>query len=203
MRGRLEVEVQVLREVPAHGEVTVPEEQRVEGERQTIIVEILHVALLQLVITAGDFGVEGDALRQVVQSEGLVEVLPLLVTFYLLERLPRLIHRRIGVVQGTAPLVFLFIDSGLTRGETVGMTITEREVGRVVRHRMALRLQSPTHVGDGEVGVGSSRHGNVLDTVTLVSVGCCIQSLIETQVTVQRVVTRCDSLFGVGIIKGY
>lgn len=79
-----------------------------------MVVEILHIALLQLVVAAGDFCVEGDALRQVVQSEGLVKILPLLATFYLLERLPRLIHGRIGIVQGTAPLVFLFINGGFT-----------------------------------------------------------------------------------------
>ena len=202
MGGRLEVEVQVLREVPAQGEVTVPEELRVEGKRQTVVVEILHVTLLQFVVTAGDLGVKGDALRQVVQSEGPVEVLPLLVAFHLLERLPRLIHRRIGVVQGTPPLVFLLIDGGLTRGKTVGMTVTEREVGWVVRHRMPLRLQSPAHVGDGEVGVGGTRHGDVLDTVALLLVSGCIQRLIETQVTIQRVVTRFDDLLTVGVIEG-
>ena len=119
MGGRLEVEVQVLREVPAQGEVTVPEELRVEGKRQTVVVEILHVTLLQFVVTAGDLGIEGDALRQVVQSEGPVEVLPLLVAFHLLERLPRLIHGRIAVVNGTAPLVILLIDGCLSTGIAV------------------------------------------------------------------------------------
>lgn len=83
----------------------------------------------------------------------------------------------------------------------MGMAIAEREVGRIVRHRMALRLQSPTHIRDGEVRVDGTRHRDVFDTVALLLVGSCIQSLIETQVTVQRVVTRFDDLLGVGIIE--
>ena len=54
MGGRLETEVQVLREVPAQGEVAIPEELRVEDEGQAVVVEILHVALLQLIVMAGD-----------------------------------------------------------------------------------------------------------------------------------------------------
>ena len=114
MGGRLEVEVQILREVPTHGEVTVPEELAIEGKWQIVVVEILHIALLQLIVAAGDLCVQGNTLGQVVQSEGLGEVQPLRFALQFPERLPRLIHGRIAVIDGTSPMVVLFINGGLT-----------------------------------------------------------------------------------------
>ena len=75
--GRLEVEVQVLGEVPAQREVAVPEELLVEGQRQLLSAEVFEVALLQFEIGTRDLRVETDALRQIIQSERLGEVEPL------------------------------------------------------------------------------------------------------------------------------
>ena len=41
-----------------------------------MVVEVLHVALLMFVVTAGDVGVEGDILGQVIQTELLENLVP-------------------------------------------------------------------------------------------------------------------------------
>ena len=82
----------------------------------------------------------------------------------------------------------------------MGMTVAEREVGGVVGHRMTLRPQSPAHVGDGEVGVGGTRDGDVLNTVTLLFADG-LQRIVETHITVERVITRFHGLLGVGVIE--
>ena len=99
MGCRLEVHVEVLRQVPAQGEVAVPQELLREGQRQVGVLCILQVTFLQLVVAARQFGVERDALRQVVQSQGLGEVHPLGLRLDILERLPRLIDGRVGIIQ--------------------------------------------------------------------------------------------------------
>ena len=76
MGSRLEVKVQVLGEVPAEREITVPEELLVEGQRQSLVISTLQVALLQFIVATGDLRVEGDVLRQIVQSECFREVEP-------------------------------------------------------------------------------------------------------------------------------
>ena len=93
MGSRLEVEVQILGKVPTEGEVTVPEELLVEGQGQALVLHILQIALLQFVVTARDLRVEGDALGQIVQSDGLGEVEPLRLALDFLEGLPGLIDR--------------------------------------------------------------------------------------------------------------
>ena len=85
----------------------------------------------------------------------------------------------------------------------MGMTIAEREVGGVVRHRMAFRLQAPAHVGDGEVGVGGAGDGNTLDAVALLLTGRCLQRIFQAHVTVERVVTGFHDILGIGIVEGH
>ena len=46
--------MQVLGQVPAHGEATVPQELRVKGDRQTRASQILHVTLLQLIVVTSN-----------------------------------------------------------------------------------------------------------------------------------------------------
>ena len=93
MGSRLEVKVQVLGEVPAEREITVPEELLVEGQRQSLVISTLQVALLQFIVATGNLRVEGDVLRQIVQSECFGEVEPFRLTFQALEGLPGLIRR--------------------------------------------------------------------------------------------------------------
>ena len=59
--GALEVHVQVLRQIPADGEVAVPEELLAERQGQVRVLGVLQVALLQFVVVAGQLGVERDA----------------------------------------------------------------------------------------------------------------------------------------------
>ena len=110
----LEVHVQVLREVPAQGEVAVPQELLVECHRQVGVLGRLHVTLLQLIVVSGYLRVECDILRQVVQSEALEYVKPFrLCLDNLAERLPCLVVRSPAVVEGSAPVVLVLIDGRL------------------------------------------------------------------------------------------
>ena len=64
MGGTLEVHVQVLGQVPAQGELTVPEELVAHGKRQLRIERTLHIAFLQLIGLMRHLRIEGDVLRQ-------------------------------------------------------------------------------------------------------------------------------------------
>ena len=82
----------------------------------------------------------------------------------------------------------------------VGMTVGEREVGRVVRHRMALGSNSDTGIGDGEVGIHHLRHSNILDRIPFSLGACCIQCILEFHIRIQRIVLRRSLLLGHTII---
>ena len=198
--GTLEVHVQVLRQVPAHRELSVPQELFAERERQLRVLGRFHVSLLQLIVVARHLGVEGHVLRQPVQSESLQDVEPLALVLQLLERLPSLIHRCPRVVERTTPVVLVLIHGGLSLRMLVGVTVGEGEVSRVVRHRMALGGNADTSVGDGEVGVGHLRHGDVLDGVALVLRASCVESVLQLHVGVERIVLRRGLLLGHAII---
>ena len=75
----------VLGEIPAHTELTVPQELRVERERKLLASHVLHVAFLQLIVAASYLGVEPKVLRQPVKSEPPRYVEPLTLALYLLE----------------------------------------------------------------------------------------------------------------------
>ena len=115
MGAAVEVEVQVAGDVPAQGELAVPEELLVEGQGELCAVDAFHVAFLQFAVNARHFGVERNVLRQVVQPETLQDVKPfaLLLGQQLLERLEGLIYGRVAVVHASAPLVLVLIDGGL------------------------------------------------------------------------------------------
>ena len=115
--------MQVTGEVPAQGEVTVPEELLIEHEFEVLVLQALKVALLQFIIGSAHLGIEGDVLRQVVDADGLGEVQPLRLAFEFLERLPGLVDGRIAVVHGASPLVVLLVDGSLARGVTVRVTV--------------------------------------------------------------------------------
>ena len=148
MGSTLEVHVQVLGQVPAHGEVAVPEHLAAECDGQAGILGVLQVALLQLRVVACQLRVERNGLRQIVQSERLGEVYPLGLALHVLERFQRLVDRRVGVAERPSPLDFAVIDSGLADGLAVLVAVTQREVGRVVGHGVALGLDTHTGIGD-------------------------------------------------------
>ena len=187
--GRLEGEMQVLGKVPSQGEITVPQELLGECKWQVLILQTLQVALLQFVVVTRHLGIERDALGQVVQTYRLGEVEPLRLTLEFLKRLPGLIHGRVSVVQGATPLVFTLVNGGLTRGVTMGMTVREREVGGIVRHRMTLGFQSPAQVRQREVGVTCFGNGNTLDAVALVLVGGTLQGIAQAHIRIERIIT--------------
>ena len=191
--GTLEVHVEVLREVPAQREIAVPQELLAEGQRQSASAATahrdgLHVALLQLVVVAEDVGVEGDALRQPVESESLEDVVVFRLALDVLERLERLENGRPVVAHGTLPVIFVLIDGRLTRRVAMGVAVGEREVGRIDRRGMAFVLNAHTHVGEREVGVGGLAHGDALNGVALVLVLGSIEGVAESHIRVEWVV---------------
>ena len=92
MGGALERGTQVLGEIPSYGELTVPQELLTERERQLGAGRRLEVALLHLIVVAQYLAVEGDALRQVVETESLREGEPLALPLHVAERLESLIY---------------------------------------------------------------------------------------------------------------
>ena len=75
MSGRCPRELERLEDVPANGEVAIPEE--LFGERDRKFCSCINIALLQFVVTAQDVGVERETLRQVVEVLSLDDVKPL------------------------------------------------------------------------------------------------------------------------------
>ena len=63
MGSALEVHVQVLRQIPPHRELAVPQELLGEGQGQLAVLRGFHVALLQLIVVARHLRVEAYALR--------------------------------------------------------------------------------------------------------------------------------------------
>ena len=198
--GTAEVGVQVLGEVPAHGELSVPEELLAERERQLRVLCRLHVALLQLVVVARHLGVERHILRQPVQSESLQYVEPLAAVLYLLERLPRLVDWSPRIVERSTPVVLFLVNGGLARGSLVRVAVGEGEVGRVVWHGVTLGGDSYPCVGDGEVGIGDLSHGDALYGVALVSRSSRVECVLEFHVGVHRVVLGRGLLLGDAVI---
>ena len=180
--------MQILRKVPTQIELTVPQELRRKCQRQVLILSSLHIALLQFVVVARYLGVEAHVLRQPVESESAWQVEPLRFRLDLLERFERFVHRTPLIVHSTTPIVLTFINRSLARSVAVAMRVGEREVGRVVRHRMALSLYAHPHVRQREIGLRNLGHGYALYGVALVLVGSGIESLVEQHVVVERIV---------------
>ena len=147
MSGTVETHVEVLGEIPAYGEFPVPEELLAECQRQLTVLQTLHIPLLQLIIVSEHLGVEGDVLRQPVQTEALQYVIPFAAALDFLERFECLVYRRVAVVNRTAPVVLVLINRSLAACMPVAVAVAEREVCRVVRHRMLLRGYAHLHVG--------------------------------------------------------
>ena len=198
MSGRLEIHVQVLGDVPTQLEVAVEKELLVELQRQVGILSVLQVALLMLRIVAGQLAAKGNGLRQIVEADGLGEVEPLRLALQVLEGFPRLVDRRISIVQCAAPLVVGVPHGGTARGLAVRVAVAEGEVGRVVGHGMPFALDSHPCVGHREVARDVLRHGNALDGVALVA--RIIQRIGETHIRVERIVSRTDHLLRVRVV---
>ena len=200
--GRLEVHVQVLRQVPAQLEVAVPQHLTVEVDGQVRILRILQVALLQFIVVTREVGIKGNGLRQVVQTESLGEVQPLRLALSRLERLPGLVDGRVGVVQGATPLVVVLIDGCLARGMAVLVAVADGEVRGVVGHGVTLRLDTDAGVGKREIARHVLGDGNRLDAVALAGTGG-IEGILEIHVGIQGVVLRAHLVLADGVINRY
>ena len=202
-RGALEIEVQVLGEVPAQGEVPVPEELLVELHRQRVGGEVFHVALLQLIVVAGEVGIERHVLRQVVESEALGNLPPLRFRLdEFLERLPCLVHRCPTIRHRCPPGVVVLIDRGIAGGMVVGMAVGEREVGRVVGHGVPLGLYAHPHVGEREVGVGDIGDDYRFHGVAFLFRLHGFEGIVEPHIGVEGVVLGLGLLLGDMVVEG-
>ena len=193
MRRALEVHVQILREVPAQREVSVPKELLAERDWQFGVFHALHVAFLKLVVAARYLCIESDVLRQPVQTESTENVQPLALVLQLLEWFECLIDRCPRIVQRTAPVVFRLIHRRLTTREVMAMAIGQREVRRVVRHGVTLVLYAHSHVGKREVGARCLCHGDAFHRVALVLVER-LESVVELHISIERIVSRACEL---------
>ena len=119
MGCRLEVQVQILGQVPSDGELTVPKELRIEGSWQLLTSQVFHIALLQFIVRAHHLGVERDILRQPVQSKLFGILCPFRLTLTLLEGFPWFEYGAPTIVERTTPLVILLIDGCLSTGIAV------------------------------------------------------------------------------------
>ena len=153
--------VDALRQVPAQLERAVPKEVARPGERYRRVVEIFHIALLKLVVSAVDVGVESDVLRNIVEILFLDDFEPRAFALQFLKGFVRLIVRRVAVAKVPFP-VFIFLPRrSLARGVACAMGVAKRKVGGVVGHGVALRGDVEACAGDAEVLVDDHSLGNV------------------------------------------
>ncbi len=194
VRDRREVHVDALGDVPADGEIAVPEELRRERYGQLVVVGGLHVALLQLVVSAVDVRRERDVLRQPVERELFEHVHPFRFRLALFPRLERFIHRRPRVVEHPLPREFFLVDGRLARG--VGVLPRERqgEVVRVDRRGVLFVHYAHVDAGEREVRRARVRDGDVLYRVALGLAAGGFEGVVEEHVGVHRVVFRLRPL---------
>ena len=135
--GTLEIHMQVACQIPAKRKVTIPQELLIKGHRQWRRCGRIDVALLILIIIAREFGVECKILRQPIQAKTAHNIQPTRSIAQVLKRLPRLIDGRPGIAHGASPAVLVLINGGFSARMAMGMTIREREIGRIIGHRCA------------------------------------------------------------------
>ena len=153
--------VDALRQVPAQLERAVPKEVARPRERYRRVVEIFHIPLLKLVVSAVDVGVESDVLRNIVEILFLDDFEPRAFALQFLKGFVRLIVRRVAVAKVPFP-VFIFLPRrSLARGVACAMGVAKRKVGGVVGHGVALRGDVEACAGDAEVLVDDHSLGNV------------------------------------------
>ena len=145
-------------------------------------------------------GIESEILRQPVQSETLQDVEPLALVLDFLERFPRLIHRSPRIIQSPSPVVSLLTNRSLTGSMLMSMTIGKREVGWVVRHRMALGGNPNTSIGYREIGLRNLGHSNILDRIALGLRAGSIKSILQLHIRIHRIILRRSFLLGDTII---
>ena len=186
-----------LEDVPAHREVTVPEE--LLGEVHGQLSARVNVAFLQLIVAARDVGVEGDTLWQVVQVLRLDDVQPFRFAFQVLEWLPRLVFRAVAVRQVGFPILVDLIHDGLARNLTLAVGIAESEVGWVPWHRNTARIVR-LPVRQREVLVLRHRLSDGGQGVALKAFKL-VEGVLQQHVGVERIVFRRNFLPGVGIVN--
>ena len=81
------------------------------------------------------------------------------------------------------------------------MTVGEREVTRIVRHRMTFGGNTHTYVREGEVGGGCFFHGNRLNRIFLMLICCSIKGIVQQHIRIQRIIFRTGFLLRNRIIQ--
>ncbi len=113
VRAALEREVQCLEDVPAYGELAVPQEALREGEWQGLrVLYVVYVAFLQLVVGALYVGAERDVLRCEGEVLLLYEGEPHALGLYVLQRLPNHPDGCPRVVHASFPALVRLVDGG-------------------------------------------------------------------------------------------
>ena len=82
----------------------------------------------------------------------------------------------------------------------VGMTIGKGEVGRVVRHRMALGDNPNTSIGYREIGLRNLGHSNILYRIALGLRAGSIKSILQLHIRIHRIILWRSLLLGDTII---
>ena len=200
MSGTVEAHVQILGKVPTYREFSVPQELFAERKRQFAVLRALHVAFLQFVVVTQYLRVERQVLWKPVETESFEDVKPLALAFDFLERFKSFVNRRIAVVHGASPVVLVLIYGGLSACMAMTVAVAEREVCRVVRHRMFLRRNTHFHVRQREVGVLRLCHGDAFYRVAFMLLHS-FEGIVKFHVRVERVVFRTGLLLCYRVIK--
>ena len=117
----------------------------------------------------------------------LDDVEPFGFSFQVLEWFQRLVLGGVVVTKVESPVFLILIDGGLSCFVALAVTVTEVEIGRVVRHGLAaLYVRSP--VAEGEVLVADNRLGKVAEGVACGLVFALVEGILEQHVSVERIV---------------
>ena len=85
----------------------------------------------------------------------------------------------------------------------MSMTIGKREVGWVIRHRMALGGNPNTSIGYREIGLRNLGHSNILDRIALGLRTGSIESILQFHIRIHRIILRRSFLLCYTIINRY
>ena len=199
MGGGVPRHLECLEDVPLDRQITVP--QDLVGEDDRHLGACIDVTFLELIITAGEVGVERDALWQPLQVLCLDDVEPFGLALQVLEGFQRLVLGGIVIAKVEAPVLIVLVDGGLTCLIALAVTVAEREVGRVPWHGLtALHVRFP--VTEREVLVLHNRFREIAEGVTCCLVLTLVKGILQQHVGVKRIILGRQLLPGVGVIEG-
>ena len=204
MCGTLEVDVQGLEQVPAQGEITIPQIGTAPCHGQCLrIGDILQVALLQLVIRTTKVCIEGYVLWRKGNVLVLDYLRPLALGLPFLEWFPILPIGRPSISHRCLPSLAILVYGGFATVFTLGLRVREGKVGRVIRHRVL--LADYVHLGsaDGEILVHIAGRSKRNDRILLRLSLSGIKSIREQHVGIQGIILGLYDVLVVTIIYRY